>query len=163
MSLRRHFVPTAWLLCGLPLSLSFRMNATLTCNAIQFRKQKVPNLNSATLGSEIVLRSESENVRCWPEPPHRSRCHKWARDSGPQQDANWQKPAGKTTARASPAPVPPALPGGRDGEAQNVLLLFIPPSTPLANNIESLFCRYVVTSYQLPGCYAVFRCLSHST
>ena len=156
-------MPTAWLLCGLPLSLSFRMNATLACNAIQSRKLKVPNLNSATLGSEIVLRSESENVRCWPEPPHRSRCHKWARDSGPQQDANWQKPAGKTTARACPAPVPPALPGGRDGEAQNVLLLFIPLSTPLANNIESLFCRCVVTSCQLPGCYAVFRCLSHST
>ena len=159
---------------------------------------------------------------------------------------NRQKPAGETTARACPVPVPPALPGGRDGEAQNsyyclslrrlrwqtilshcfvatsslranclvamrspavsliphernprmqrcriqktesaeserrnarlgngtwmagwgsakFLLLFIPPSTPLANNIESLFCRYVVTSCQLPGCYAVFRCLSHST
>ena len=162
MSLRRHFVPTAWLLCGLPLSLSFHMNATLACNAAQYRKLNVPNLNSATLGSKRNFDLYPETRR-WPEPPHRSRCHKWASYSRPQQDANWQKPAGKTTARACPAPVPPALPGGRDGEAQNVLLLFIPLSTPLANNIESLFCRCVVTSCQLPGCYAVFRCLSHST
>ena len=62
MSLRRHFVPTAWLLCGLPLSLSFHMNATLACNATQYRKLNVPNLNSATLGSETELRSESRNA-----------------------------------------------------------------------------------------------------
>ena len=62
MSLRRHFVPTAWLLCGLPLSLSFHMNATLACNAIESRKLNVPNLNSATLGSETELRSESRNA-----------------------------------------------------------------------------------------------------
>ena len=62
MSLRRHFVPTAWLLCGLPLSLSFHMNATLACNAIQSRKLNVPTLNSATLGSETELRSELGNA-----------------------------------------------------------------------------------------------------
>ena len=62
MSLRRHFVPTAWLLCGLPLSLSFHMNATLAYNAIQSRKLNVPTLNSATLGSETELRSELGNA-----------------------------------------------------------------------------------------------------
>ena len=35
------------------------MNATLACNATQYRKLNVPNLNSATLGSETELRSES--------------------------------------------------------------------------------------------------------
>ena len=78
LSLRRRFVPTAWLLCGLPLSLSFRMNATLACNATQSRKLKVPNLNSATPRSEMVLRSESANARCWPKPPHRSKGYNWA-------------------------------------------------------------------------------------
>ena len=62
LSLRRHFVPTAWLLCGLPLSLSFHMNATLACNAIESRKLNVPTLNSATLGSETELRSELGNA-----------------------------------------------------------------------------------------------------
>ena len=37
MSLRRRFVPTAWLLRGHPLSLSFRLNATLPCNATEPR------------------------------------------------------------------------------------------------------------------------------
>ena len=55
-------MPTAWLLCGLPLSLSFHMYATLACNAIQSRKLNVPNLNSATLGSETELRSELGNA-----------------------------------------------------------------------------------------------------
>ena len=161
MSLRRHFVPTAWLLCGLPLSLSFRMNATLACNATQSRKLKVPNLNSAALCSEMEPRSESRNASLARTAPS-VEMSQVGHHGGPQQKANWQKPAGKTTARACPAPVPPAFPGGRDGEAQNVVLLFIPLSTPLANNIESLFCRYVVTSCQLPGCYADFRCLSLS-
>ena len=62
LSLRRRFVPTAWLLCGLPLSLSFHMNATLACNAFESRKLNVPNLNSATLGSETELRSELGNA-----------------------------------------------------------------------------------------------------
>ena len=55
-------MPAAWLLCGLPLSLSFHMNATLACNAIQSRKLNVPTLNSATLGSETELRSELGNA-----------------------------------------------------------------------------------------------------
>ena len=109
MSLRRHFVPTAWLLCGLPLSLSFRMNATLACNATQSRKLKVPNLNSAALCSEMEPRSESRNASLARTAPS-VEMSQVGHHGGPQQKANWQKPAGKTTARACPAPVPPAFP-----------------------------------------------------
>ena len=109
MSLRRHFVPTAWLLCGLPLSLSFRMNATLACNDTQSRKLKVPNLNSAALCSEMEPRSESRNASLARTAPS-VEMSQVGHHGGPQQKANWQKPAGKTTARACPAPVPPAYP-----------------------------------------------------
>ena len=102
-------MPNAWLLCGLPLSLSFRMNATLACNAIRSRKLKVPNLNSATLGSDMELRSESRNASLARTAPL-VEMSQVGHHSGPQQNANWQKPAGKTTARACPAPVPPAFP-----------------------------------------------------
>ena len=67
------------------------------------------SLNCATLRSGMELRSESTNARSWPTPPHRSKYHKWARNSGPQQDANWQKTTGRTTARASPASVSPGV------------------------------------------------------
>ena len=65
-----------------------------------------------------ALRSGSKNARSWPEPHHRSKGHKWATCRGPQQNANWQYPAGMSTARACPAPVLPAFPGGRDGKAK---------------------------------------------
>ena len=67
------------------------------------------SLNCATLRSGMELRSESRNASLARTAPL-VEMSQVGHHSGPQQNANWQKPAGKTTARACPAPVPPAYP-----------------------------------------------------